>query len=806
MLSTFAMCAAIAASPCHHTVLAPTVTASRFPRAPAFSASRVDPLWLEVPPVADFTQLSPREDGAPDFRTEFRVGYDARNLYVLVRAFDPRPDSIVGVVTRRDGTSASDEIGIYIDPNLDHRTGYELHVNAAGVQRDVSVSADSYEDVTWDGVWSAVARVDSLGWTAEFRIPFSQLQFAPGDHQSFGLLVNRVIQRRNERVSWPAYHASRPGIVSQFGVLEGLHDIASTRGIDLAPFTRVQTAGGARPSLAAGADLRARLASNAAVDGTVLPDFGQVEADPSVVNLTSTETFYPEHRPFFLDGPGTFRMGFDCLAFLCDSDGLFYSRRIGRTPQLASVYGDTSTPSPTAILGAAKLTGRTGGGWRIGALAAQTARAAAPGGETIEPATSYAVGRLQRDSYDGRSVASLVGTFVDRSLDRWSTPYLSHTAAVVGGTFRHRFSNGQYELWGSSSASRILGSAHAIAQLETNGVHLFQRADADRLDTTRTSLTGDQEELAVGKYGGAWTYELGYERQSRGFDVNDVGFLQRADQQIQENWVTYTQRQPTPWYNSWWWSFTEWAIWTAGGTRTETALHTSGHVILHSNVELDAGATLGQIGSPLCDHCARGGPAVRVDPLWNPFVTVTGDSRRAIVPELTVSGTFADGGRTRSLVELPGVSLRITPRVQASAGLVAAQNDDNTQWLGNFANGATTHYAFAHIHQHTQAFTMRGSYAATTRLSLETYVAPFVSDAVYQNVRALSATPGAESYDGRFVAFAPPPGTPNGFDVRQVRATTVMRWEYAPGSALFLVWSRDAGNIFTAKLSYWLGA
>jgi hypothetical protein len=782
-----------------------TVTASRFPHAPTFNASRVDPMWLDIPAVAGFTQWSPQENGAPSFRTECRVGYDAKNLYVLVRAYDPRPDSIVRVVTRRDGTSAADEIGIYIDPNLDHRTGYEFYVNAAGVQRDLALSADSYEDITWDGVWGAVARVDSAGWTAEFRIPFSQLQFAPDEHQSFGLLVNRVIQRRNERVSWPAFHPSRPGIVSQFGVLDGLSGIASTRGIDIAPFTRVQTAGRARPSVAAGADLRARLASNAIADATVLPDFGQVEADPSVVNLTSIETFYPEHRPFFLDGPGTFRLGFDCLAFLCDSDGLFYSRRIGRTPELASVYDDTAALSPVAIIGAAKLTGRTSGGWRVGALAAQTARATAPGGETIEPAATYAVARLQRDSHDGQSVASLVGTYVDRSLDSWSAPYLAHTAAVVGGTFRHRFGNGQYEVWGSSSTSRIAGSARAITQLQANGVHLFQRADDNRLDTTRTSLTGDQEELAVGKYGGAWTYELGYERQSRGFDVNDVGFLQRADQQVAETWLTYTQRQPNSWYNSWWWSATEWATWNDAGTRMETAVHASAHVILRSNVELDAGATLGQIGSPVCDHCARGGPALRVDPLWNPFVTVTGDSRRAIVPQLTLVGTLADDGRTHSIEELPTVSLRITPQLQASVGLVATQNDDNTQWVGNFRDSATTHYAFAHIHQHTQSFTVRASYAATTRLSLETYVSPFVSDAFYDNVRALSATPGAASYGSRFTPFVLPAGRENGFDVRQVRATSVIRWEYAPGSTLFLVWSRDIGNVLTAKLSYWLG-
>lgn len=805
MLATIASCAALAASLCGHYAPAGAVRATRFPHAPAFGAAAADSLWRLVTPVSDFTQWSPLEDGSPSFRTEFRVGYDARNLYVQVRAYDPRPDSIVGVVTRRDGTSASDEIGIYLDPNLDHRTGYEFYVNAAGVQRDVAISADGYEDPAWDGVWEAVARVDSLGWTAEFRIPFSQLEFLPSEHHAFGFLVNRVIQRRSEHVSWPAYHPSRPGIVSQLGVLSGLDGIGSTRGIDATPFARAQSGGGTSASLAAGADFRARLTSNVAVDGTVLPDFGQVEADPSVVNLSSIETFYPEHRPFFLDASGTYRLGFDCLAFLCDNDGLFYSRRIGRTPQLASVYDDAAARSPTTILGAAKLTGRTSDGWQAGGLVAQTARETASGGATIEPATTYAVARLQRDSYDGRSVASVAGTLVDRSLDQWSAPYLGRTAAVLGATFRHRFGNGQYEIWGSSSASRITGSAPAISQLQRNDVHLFQRADDDRLDSRRTSLTGDQEEIALGKYGGAWNYEVGYERQSRGFDVNDLGFLQRADQQIEETWLQYTQRRPTPLYNSWWWSFTEWAIWNAAGMRMETAVHTSAHVILPSTVELDAGTTISQLASPMCDHCARGGPALRVDPSWNPFVTIMGNARAVIVPMVTVFGTFADEGRSRSLTELPMVSWRVSPQLQASLGVVATQNDDNTQWLGNFSDSLATHYAFVRIHQHTQSFTVRTSYAATTKLTLETYVAPFVSDARYDNVRALSGTPAAEAYAGRYMPFVAPPGTALGFDVRQTRATMVMRWEYAPGSALFLVWTRDVANALAAKLSYRIG-
>src|SRR5690242_2136196 len=471
-------------------------------------ANADDPAWRGVPPVSAFTQWSPRVDAQPSFRTEFRAAYDERNLYVLVRAFDPHPDSIVHTVTRRDGTSASDEIGVYIDANGDHRSGYEFYVNAAGVQRDVAISADSREDVTWDAVWSAVTHIDSLGWVAEFRIPFSQLRFPTSARHSFGFLIDRSIQRRAENVSWPAYEPSKPGIASQFGVLDGIEGIIGAPSIEAVPFLRTASRGGG--AVATGADLRVRPTSSMNIDATVLPDFGQVEADPSVVNLTSIETFYPEHRPFFLDGSGTFRVGFNCMSFLCANEGLFYSRRIGRAPQLASLYGASSSEA-APILAAAKLTERTADGVTVGVMGANTGRVSAADGNTLEPATNYAMGRVLLDSHDGQSGASAVMTVVDRALDRWSDPYLTNSAVVGGGTFRHRFGGGDYEVWGSGSVSRLGGSTSAIAGVQENAVHYLQRADDPHLDTTRTSLTGDQEELAVGKYGGPLFFELAYE-------------------------------------------------------------------------------------------------------------------------------------------------------------------------------------------------------------------------------------------------------------------------------------------------------
>jgi hypothetical protein len=802
------------------------VTAVRVSRPPAFAARADDETWRTIAAVTSFRQWMPREDVEPSLATEFRVAYDAKHLYVLVRAFDPHPDSIVRTVTRRDGTGASDEIGIYIASAGDHRTGYEFYVNAAGAMRDVAISADVREDVSWNAVWDAAVRTDSAGWVAEFRIPFSQLRFPSAARHQFGLLVNRVIQRRAEHVSWPAYRPSRAGIVSQFGLLDGLEGIGESRTVELAPFIRAQSRG-ARGATA-GADLRVGLASNLSLNATVLPDFGQVEADPSVVNLASVETFYPEHRPFFLEGAGAYNVGFNCNAVSCVNEGLFYSRRIGRAPQLASVYGDGFSYDAVPIVGAAKVTGRTGDGVTIGALASTTARLASTDGRTIEPATMYGVARVQQDFRDGQSGVSLVTTLVDRMLDRWTSPYLSHTAIVSGGTFRHRFIHGQYEVWGSATESVLAGSSAAIAAVQENPVHFTQRPGAAvRVDSTRRSIAGDQEELAVGKYGGAFMFETSFERQSPLYDSNDLGYLQRADEQTLATWAAYVARTPRAFYKSWQWNVNKWDTWNASGTRLEDAVNANTHVNLSSNWWLNAGATLGHIGSTTCDHCARGGPALRNDAQLFQWVAIQGDARRAVVPNLNGSWSFTDRGRSRSSTINPTVDLRVSSRFQMSLGVLVGSNHDNTQWLGNFGDGAGKAFAFARLQQQTRALTLRTTYAATSSLSLETYAEPFASDGVYSDVRRLSDATLAPAYADRFVPYAPPPTVALRFGVRQLRATTVLRWEYAPASTVFVVWTHErngdglgsdgswAGdgrdlfalrpiNTLTVKASYWI--
>lgn len=808
MLLVHAMCAAMAIScrpmpgrPAPRTAT-PTATAVRLAGVPS-GEPRIDgALWKTAPAVDAFRQWLPREDTAPTLRTEFRVAYDGDNLYVLVRAFDPRPDSIVHTVSRRDASTLSDEIAVYIDPANDHRTGYEFYVNAAGVQRDAALSADSREDYTWDGVWDGTARIDSLGWVAEFRIPFSQLRFPPGTTH-FGLLVDRYVARRNEEDSWPLYRRSRTGIVSQFGVLDGLSDIDGGRHAELLPYVRSQTRGNG--ALGVGADVRVSLSSNVTVNATIRPDFGQVEADPSVVNLTSIETFYPEQRPFFLDGAATYTIPFNCNAFLCGNEEWFYSRRIGRAPQLASAYGGVGGASAAPILAAAKVTARSDGGVTVGALAAATGRMTSAGGSTIEPSTTYGVARIERDSPDNQSGVSVVTTIVDRTLDTFSDAYLPRTALLSGVTFRHRFGAGQYELWGSASESRIAGSAAAVALRQRDAVHVLQRpGEHGGVDTTRTSLTGNQQEVAVGKYGGAWQFETAYERQSRGYDVNDIGYLQRADQQMLVGWLGYIDLTPRAFYTQWRWNLNQDEAWNAQGARLEAAVNSNAHLTFRNNWSIAAGATGAHLGATVCDHCARGGPAMRSDAELLPWFTAAADPRARVAPTLNLNWSITDGGRSHATTINPGVNVRLSTRVQASLGLSLEQNHDQTQWFGNFQDSGTTRFTFAHVNETTRSVTLRASYAATPKLSLIVYAAPFTSDAIYTDVRALSATPLAPAYTDRFTPYTPAAGIPTQFAIRQLRATSVLRWEFARGSTMYLVWAHDRDGTGAAASDSWL--
>lgn len=817
---------------------ATTAFAAKAVRAPIIDGKDDDEVWRNAPRITAFQEFDPTPGKAPRFPTDVRVAYDARNFYVFVRAFDNDPRRIRRLLARRDIRTASDQIKIIVDSYHDRRSGYEFAVNPAGVKRDYAVSNDANEDDAWDGVWEVGTQVDSLGWTAEFRIPLSQMRYTQVESNTFGFAVWRDIDRYKERVGWPLYRNNVAGLSSQLGEIQGLTGLAAPRRLEISPYAvskNITVAKGNNvfdhpQKYTGGLDFKYGLSSNLTVDGTVNPDFGQVESDPAVLNLGAFETFFQERRPFFIEGAGLLSFNINCYAVAdCGSENLFYSRRIGRSPQLAGPNDGANTG--TNILGAAKITGQTTKGLSVGLLDAYTGREAGALNNTIEPRTNYAVVRATQDLRKGETGFGFMGTIVNRSLDESTRSDLRSSAAVGGVDFRHRFSRSRYEVNARIAGSRVVGSAEAIDATQRSSVHYYQRPDGElEYDPTRTSLRGYSGQLKFGKVGGGKIrFETSYQRVSAGFEANDLGFLRRADWQDQATWATIQFNKPGPFFRRLFWNFNEWNDWTTKGLALDHAVNTNVHFELPNSFFLHMGGTLGGLGTVYCDRCARGGPALRTSSYLSPWFGMQGDTRWFASPSVWVNYWKGDEGRSHRFNINPRMDFRVSAGWTATLGFNYNWNTDDKQAFGNFtAAGEVTHYTFAHLVQRTASIQGRVNFTASPTLTFQAYLEPFVSKGQYTNVRELG-DPRAASYLARLQPYAGPEGTnPGGFNFKQFRSNVVLRWEYRPGSALFLVWQQGRqdfegvqgnrsfrgdldqlfkvhpDNTFLVKLSYWL--
>ena len=812
--------------------LAASASAVRATASPVLDGRDTEAVWASAAPITAFRIYDPVEDGEPSMRTVAKVAYDDRNVYVLVRAFDPHPDSIVSLLSRRDVRTASDQIKIVIDSYFDRRTGYEFAVNPAGVKRDYYVYDDVEEDESWDGVWDVGTAIDSLGWVAEFRIPLNQLRFPARAEHTFGFGVYRDVARSNERMSWPLLRRSRYGFASQLGEVSNIIGLGSPRRLELMPYTVQQNTTvrdadgyGRHNSTSVGGDVKYGLTSNLTLDATVNPDFGQVEADPAIFNLSAFEQSVTERRPFFLEGTGIFRLDLTCNDDVCN--GLFYPRRIGRVPQLGRLAPEhVQLPDATSILGAAKVTGRIGNGYSVGLLEAVTQEERVAG-VTIEPRTNYLVGRLQKDFRSGGSGVGVMLTGVNRDLDAATADWLRREAYTAGLDFRHRFGGDRFRVNGYAVSSVVRGSADAIAATQRSGVHNFQRPDDDvRYDPTRRSLSGTGLHLSLGKVGGGVTrFNTNVVRWSPGLEVNDVGFLTLADEQSWNNWFALVFNTPRSFYRRLQVNFNQWQSFTTDGMRTSLGGNINANSQLRNQWFTYAG--VGFNAPANCPRCLRGGPALRQDDRINSWIGVEGDGRRAIVPSVFAEFSRWDDGRSRSYSIGTGLHARVASRFSMSLSPSFRRNTDDRQWIENYGDPGsdTTHYPVARLNQRAIALTARADLTMTPALTLQVYGQPFITTGDYENWRE-AADPRARRYEQRFRPYGGG-SDPGAFNVKQFRSNTVLRWEYRPGSTLYAVWAqgrfqdhldrgtfdldRDARNLFGAhpdntfliKASYW---
>jgi hypothetical protein len=825
-----------------------SATAVRAPTAPVLDGRGDDAVWATAPEIDSFKQFEPTEGGDPKYRTVARVAYDDRHLYVHLRAFDPHPDSIVSQLSRRDVHTPSDWLMVLIDSYNDRRTGFEFHVNPAGVKRDASIINDGEEDLSWDAVWDVATTRDAQGWSAEFRIPLSQLRFPPNGAPAFGMMFMRTVGRSNERVAWPVFSRTKGGLASQFAEVSGFAGLSSPRRLEITPYTLAKSTPQAvkgldgattdygRASLGTvGADIKYGVTSNLTLDATINPDFGQVEADPANLNLTAFEQFYSERRPFFMEGAGLFRFDINCNDGTCS--GLFYSRRIGRSPQLNDevryeMDPAASTSISTPILGAAKLTGRTASGFQIALLNAVTDERKAFGPEidevVTEPRTNYSVARVAQDFRKGMSAIGLMATGVNRSLDEFTEPRLRRSAYSLGVNGRHRFLADKYEVTGWLAGSRVTGSAEAIDRTQQSSARYYHRVGSEiDYDPTRTSLEGTAGMVSLNKVSGLVRFNSNYRYLSPGFEINDVGYLPRVDEKMVSNWVGLNYNKATSWYRMARLNFNQWASWNTAGLQTEFGGNVNYHVQLPSMVWIHAGISGNGLLPTYSDRQARGGPEIRQSKSGNFWLGAEGDRRDRVTPNLFVGGFEGDEGTSKGFWIDNWYDVRVTDNIKLQVNPYFQYDINDNMWAGRFdiydRTGVedvlvSTHYGFARLSQKSLSMSTRIDYTVTPTLTVQLYARPYATAGEYRNLRELD-DPDSPTYGARFRPFTPVNPTDqaeyegysvsgNNFNYKALNTNAVLRWEYRPGSAIFVVWQqgreqsdRNAGN-FRAHRDY----
>lgn len=844
-----------------------------------------EPAWAAAVPVRTFTQSYPEPGAQPTEATEARFLYDDQNLYVAVRLHDSRPDSIAAPITRRDPTNLySDWLHLLVDSRMDRRSAFRFSVNPRGVQRDVYMYDDNQEDGSWDAIWEVATQIDSLGWTAEYRIPFSQLRFGggEGDARTWGLQLMRDIARRGERATWSPWTRDDAGFVSRFGTMTGLTGVRQPRAVEFMPYLSSQLERARREidnpfsssssaGAAIGADLRVGIPLGLTLTATVNPDFGQVEADPAEVNLTVFETFLTERRPFFVEGADIFRFGETRAYARHGFQEYFYSRRIGRAPQRQLVGPDfvyVDAPNQARILGAAKVSGRTPGGWSIGLMNAvtdrETARYVDPDGNSlltaVEPLSNYLTGRVRRDLRDGATVVGALATGAVRKLDEPELVNRLHDrAGLVGVDFMHAWGDRAWSLSGMFAASGVSGSTAAVTATQQRAARYYQRPDAGylQLDPHATTLGGHMSEFALA-HAGEWLASLQLKQISPGFEINDLGFQGRVDSRSIAGFVGRQINRPSRIFRQYGYRAWGFRAWNFGGDLLLDGVSGGAGGTFHNFWE--PSVQVGYRPSYLNDRLTRGGP-IGVTPEQYSFnLTVNSDNRERVTfgADLSFRGD-TEGERDRGVsgrVDIrpsSAVRLRFSPRLD--------RNEYTAQYVRAFADPAASatfgsRYLFANLDQTTISMESRVEWTFTPTVSLQLYAQPFVSAGRYSAFKEFAA-PGTYLFDvygedrgticrigGNYfvspnTAVACPAEAPTDdtfsmrfadpdFNLRSLRGNAVFRWEYSPGSTLFFVWQqhrsgsalngdfdlqRDVGaifrepaeNVFLVKATYWLG-
>jgi hypothetical protein len=841
----------------------PNATAAAVTGTIAIDGKLDESAWAKATPIADFRQQNPNEGAKASQRTEVRVLYGDRALYIGARMYDSLgARGIRAPLARRDqlldsngnngafNSLTTDKLIVILDPYHNHIDQAWFEINPVGVRGD-----QFNGDPSWDPIWQAATQVDSLGWTAELRIPYSQLRFSRDSLQAWGMQIWRYTDRLNEQDMWSFRTKSEAGGAMYFGSLNGLVLEAQPRQLEILPYVESrQQFKFAQPgdpyhnssytSVSAGADMKYLLTSSLALDATVNPDFGQVEVDPATINLSAYETFYSEKRPFFVAGSNAFDFGNFSCNFCSNTSSLdiFYSRRIGRPPQLNPYVGNVANfadvPDNTTILGAAKITGRTKGGFTLGILDAltnrETARYIPAGGgaqqtQEVEPLSNYFVGRIKKDLNGGATTIGGAFTSALRRMDDTVVSDRLRSHAEAGGIdFNHTWHQRRYSWIGSVLVSDVAGTSSVIDQTQQSSAHYFQRPDRQvtsdglfsaKYDPSATSLRGYGFYTRIGKGGGNWFWETAQNWRSPGFETNDLSFLDRADYKWMNANVGRSWNTPGRWYRN--------AVLLGGGqqqfnydgdkTDVQSQIYGGAQFLNYWNLR----SFVIHHPTVLDDRLTRGGPVVMRTGYNYAEIEVSTDARRRAVFDIDVSGTTGVGSDTRTWAIRPGVALKPAANIFISLTPSFSADEDVAQYVEAVTDPTATaffgkRYVFAFLKARTLSLDTRVNWTFNPNLTLQLFAQPFIASGAYSSFREFAAprtvrkvvygqdvgtivrTPATATSsavytvdpDGAGPATAFSFGDPD-FTFRSLIGNAVVRWEYRPGSTVFFVWTQS---------------
>ena len=760
-----------------------------------------DDIWKTAPLHEGFRQRDPNEGQPASQRTTFQVAYDDEAVYFAVMCYDSEPDKIVSRLVRRDDYVESDKVYIILDPHYNRQIGYGFTVYPSGSVTDGIVrGSNNWWDNTWDGVWEVKTKIHENGWAAEYKIPFYMFRFSPKDEYTWGLQVQREISRRKENAHWRLIKKGEPGWVSRFGDLVGIENIHPSRHLELVPYAMGRTTLNSQADLwgNAGGDVQYGITSGITLNATINPDFGQVEADPATLNLSAYEEFFEERRPFFVKGASNFNFGDWNTRF-------FYSRRIGRQPghfEIPEGATELSRPEATTILGAAKIVGRTNSNTSFGIMEAVTVPEHAQIEDKgtrreylVEPLTNYYVGRVKQDILKGNSYVGLVTTAVNRQ---------ASNAAYVGGLdWDLKFSKERYQISGMLATSQV------------------EKREAHK--------SGYLAHIEFDKQGGWWRGVTNLRVLSPEFEINDIGYVQRGDMMRWFYDFIVKKEQPFSIFREVTFGLYGWREWNYDGVSIGrySEIWTDGKLKNYWDYDLWVGRNLESFND---EDVRRGGTLIKSPPGWWVFTQLRTDSRKMVQLELNPVFAWNDDRRSYDYDVDVNLRIRAASNVEFDIGPSYSYQVKDAQWVElieeNINGHIKNHYVYGELTTRTLDFTTRANISFTPTLSLQFYVQPFITIGDYKNFKEL--------IEPRTYQFKPYPLNENlDFHIRSLRGNTVLRWEFRPGSTLFLVWSQsreteledigeadlefrpvyrlrssftDPGrNIFLIKCRYWLG-